>query len=273
MKETISILGCGWLGMPLGERLVKDGYTVKGSTTRAEKMDTISAAGMDPYIIGLSPTPEGDLQTFLDADILFINIPPTKGDGEPHFYFRQMQALLQCIEESRVRKVILVSATSVYPQNNEEVTEDDAVRIESPFSDTAWLDIEELFTRHDGFKTTVLRFSGLIGGEYQPGRYFSGKELGGADDPVNMIHREDCICIIEQLIAKNLFGEIFNASADEHPTRRQLYSRSCEIMGIEPPIFIDKPLPYRLVNCDKLKKALNYHFIYPDPYAALSKTH
>ncbi|MGO0307191.1 hypothetical protein ACTL6P_11370 [Endozoicomonas acroporae] len=269
MKETISILGCGWLGMPLGERLVKDGYPVKGSTTREEKLEAISAVGMKPYIIGLSPEPEGDIDSFLATDILFINIPPGKGDGQPLFYLRQMKALLNRIEQSRVKKIILISATSVYPQNNVEVTEDDAVRIESPFSDTAWLDIEQLFTDHDDLKTTVLRFSGLIGGEYQPGRYFSGKELGGADDPVNMIHREDCLQIIGQIIAKNLFGEIFNASADAHPTRRQLYTKSCEIMDIEPPIFIDKPMPYRLVNCDKLKKALNYQFVYPDPLEAL----
>ncbi|MGB1272279.1 MAG: hypothetical protein ACPG5T_09405, partial [Endozoicomonas sp.] len=117
---------------------------------------------------------------------------------------------------------------------NREVTEEDAALIQPPFSDTAWLDIEELFTKNNSFKTTVLRFSELIVGEYQPGRYFSGKELGGADDPVNMIHREDCILIIEQIILLNVFGETFNASADEHPTCRQLYTRSCELMGIAP---------------------------------------
>lgn len=142
-----------------------------------------------------------------------------------------MKHLVARIESSKISKVIFVSATSVYPQENREVTEEDAVRIQSPFSDTAWLDIEELFTKSNAFKTTVLRFSGLIGGEYQPGRYFSGKELGGADDPVNMIHREDYIRIIEQIILQNVFGETFNASADEHPTRRQLYTRSCELMG------------------------------------------
>ena len=182
-----------------------------------------------------------------------------------------MQALLNHVAQARVNKAILNSATSVYPQDNGEVTEADAVRIESPFMDTPWLDVEDLFTGHSGLKTTILRFSGLIGAEYQPGRYFSGRELGGADDPVNMIHREDCLGIIEQIIAKNLFGEVFNASADQHPTRRELYTRSCELMGIDPPIFIDQPMPYRLVNCDKLKKALNYQFIYPDPLTALEK--
>ena len=158
MKETISILGCGWLGMPLGERLVNSGYHVKGSTTREEKMPAIIAAGMEPYIIGLSPESEGDIESFLDTDILFINIPPGKGDGLPGFYLRQMQALLERVVQSRVRKVILISATSVYPQNNCEVTEDDAVRIESPFMDTPWLDVEDLFTKQATLKTTILRF-------------------------------------------------------------------------------------------------------------------
>ncbi len=271
MQETISILGCGWLGMPLGVRLVNNGYRVKGSTTREEKRQAIIAAGMEPYVIDLSPEPEGDIESFLDTDILFINIPPGKGDGLPGFYLRQMQVLLKRVEQSRVSKAILISTTGVYPQNNCEVTENDAVRIESPFMDTPWLDVEDLFTRHAGLTTTIVRFSGLIGGEYQPGRYFSGRELGGADDPVNMIHREDCLRIIEQIIGKNIFGDVFNASADEHPTRRQLYTRSCEILGMEPPVFVDQPMPYRLVNCDKLKKALGYQFVYPDPLTALEK--
>lgn len=33
---TVSILGCGWLGLPLAEQLLAEGYSVKGSTTRAE---------------------------------------------------------------------------------------------------------------------------------------------------------------------------------------------------------------------------------------------
>ena len=254
MQQTISILGCGWLGMPLGARLT--GYRVKGSTTHREKLSKIAALGMTPYRIQLTPTPEGDIDTFLDTDVLLVNIPPTKGDGQPHFYYRQMHALLQRIIKNRVQKIILISATSVYPQHNQWVTEDDAVAIQSPFSDTVWLDIETLFNQPN-LKTTVLRFSGLMGNKYQPGRHVSGRELGGPDVPVNMIHLEDCLQIITQIITDDIFGEVFNASADEHPTRRQLYTRSCELLGIAPPIFIDQPKPYRLVNCDKLKKHLN----------------
>jgi len=269
--SIISIMGCGWLGLPLGERLVKAGYVVKGSTTREDKKALLSKVGITPSLARFNPELEGDISDLMQADVLIINIPPGKGDGQPQFYLRLVQHLLPAIERSDIDKVIFVSATSVYPQNNEEVREEDAIRIQSPHSDTAWLDVEQLFTENTHFRTTILRFSGLIGGEYQPGRYFSGRELGGADDPVNMIHQEDCIRIIQKVIEQSVWGEVFNASADQHPTRRQLYSRSTELMGVAPPIFKEEPRPYRIVNCDKLKRQLDYEFVYPDPLLALGQ--
>ena len=86
-----------------------------------------------------------------------------------------------------------------------------------------------------------------------------------------MIHQEDCIRIIQKVIEQGVWGEIFNASADQHPTRRQLYSRSTELMGVAPPIFKEEPRPYRIVNCDKLKRQLDYEFVYPDPLLALDQ--
>ena len=270
MKQMISILGCGWLGLPLGVHLHSCGYAVKGSTTQEEKQTTLMSAGIQPYVLRLTPEPKGDIQSFLDTDILIVNVPPGKGDGQPNYYLRAMKALISEIEKSRVNKVLFISTTSVYPQHNTTVIEEDAIHIKSRFSDTIWLDVEELFTQHKQFTSTVLRFSGLIGGNYQPGRHACGKELAGAESPTNMIHRKDCLQIIEQIISKNVFGEVFNASADLHPTRRQLYNQSCKVLDVEPPIFNNEPSPYRIVNSDKLKKALNYRFSFPDPLDALN---
>lgn len=78
MKETISILGCGWLGLPLGAKLVEAGYSIKGSSTREEKRAVIHEAGMQPCLLTLTPEPEGELEPLLNSDILFINVPPVK---------------------------------------------------------------------------------------------------------------------------------------------------------------------------------------------------
>ena len=53
--KSVSIMGCGWLGFPLAEYLIKKKYSVKGSTTSAEKIDKLLAAGIDAFIITSTP--------------------------------------------------------------------------------------------------------------------------------------------------------------------------------------------------------------------------
>ncbi|RZJ28768.1 MAG: short-chain dehydrogenase, partial [Flavobacterium sp.] len=50
----ISILGCGWLGLPLAKSLIQKGYSVKGSTTSENKVDVLQANNIDPFVISLS---------------------------------------------------------------------------------------------------------------------------------------------------------------------------------------------------------------------------
>ena len=44
MKQ-ISILGCGWLGFPLAQALLKAGFSTKGSTTSIDKKEMLEKAG------------------------------------------------------------------------------------------------------------------------------------------------------------------------------------------------------------------------------------
>jgi 3-hydroxyisobutyrate dehydrogenase-like beta-hydroxyacid dehydrogenase len=44
-NESISILGCGWLGLPLAGELVREGYAVKGSTNAEWLWKTTQVAG------------------------------------------------------------------------------------------------------------------------------------------------------------------------------------------------------------------------------------
>ena len=59
---------------------------------------------------------------------------------------------------------------------------------------------------------------------------------------------------------------MFNATCDEHPTRREYYSREARKYGIEPPLFETESAPeYKIVSNEKLKETLGYRMIYPDP--------
>ena len=81
--KTISILGCGWLGTPLAERLVQAGHTVKGSTRTPEKLAALRAKGIQPYLIRLGPDlNNGEAADFFDSDVLILNIPPGRRDPQ-----------------------------------------------------------------------------------------------------------------------------------------------------------------------------------------------
>ncbi|GAB3814760.1 hypothetical protein GCM10028895_08160 [Pontibacter rugosus] len=65
-KGIVSIMGCGWLGLPLAEQLVKQGYTVKGSTTTAAKQALLEEKNIQPYLLNLADeqVDEEQLQDF-----------------------------------------------------------------------------------------------------------------------------------------------------------------------------------------------------------------
>jgi nucleoside-diphosphate-sugar epimerase len=266
--ETISILGCGWVGLPLAEHLIQSGYKVKGSTRTKNDIPILESKGINPCFLVIDPEVRGEnLEGFFDSDILIINFPPERRDDIVEYHERQAISLIQRIKLSSIKKVVFVSSTSVYPDLNCEVTEDE---IEEPFksSGTALLKFESLLNNSVEFKTTILRFAGLIGYERKPGRFLAGKkEVINAQAPVNLIHRDDCINIIHQIIQKNIWSETFNACADLHPTRKDYYINTTSKLGLIPPTFVEtNDYSYKIVSNEKLKKRLNYVYKYPDPF-------
>ncbi len=267
-KETITILGCGWLGLPLARTLVKEGYSVKGSTTREERLETIHDAGVEPYLVKLDPEVNGDdIVAFLQSDILIVNIPPARRDDIVEYHIEQFSSLIDALGQSPVRSVLLVSSTSVYPALNSEVTEEDGVDPES-LAGQALLLVEEMLMQESGFQTTVLRFGGLVGYDRNPAKYLASMaEITHSDQPMNLVHRDDCVKIISEIIRLEQWGEVFNACSPVHPLRKEYYGRAAATAGIESPPLAPsaEPAPYKLVNSDKMINALHYHFLYPDP--------
>lgn len=270
--KKIAILGCGWMGLPLGEALVKEGYRVNGSTTTPEKTIKIAGAGMSPYVFRVDPgttlTGAGD---FFDVDVLFLDIPPGRRDPDVETsYPARVRAVVEALHGTPVRHVVLAGSTSVYPDLNREVTEDDAGDPGSA-SGRALLAAEALLQAADGFETTILRFGGLYGYDRQPGRFLAGRTgVDGGEAPVNLIHRDDCLGIVAAVVAQDVRGVVLNACADAHPTRRALYTAAARRLGLVPPVFSDAPAAYKIVSNRRLKETLGYRFRHPDPLADLS---
>ncbi len=249
MKQ-VSVLGTGWLGKPLAVSLLKKGYKVKGSTTSQERLAELKSHGISPFLINID-----DLDThhiFLQSDILIVAI--TSKNIEAFKFFVEQIKFWEHL------KVIFISSTSVYPNTNAVVTEDNQT-VQKPLTE-----IENLFRKNPYFETTIIRFAGLFGPNRHPGNWFrGGRKIPQPDGFVNMIHQEDCINIIHEIIDQNVWGETFNACSNHHPTRREFYSNAKLSLGLDVPEFkeTDKPL-YKIISSKKLQKVLDYRFEYDD---------
>ena len=251
MKNNISILGCGWLGFPLALTLTKNGYSIKGSTTSEIKVKLLNNNGVQPFIIDLSNR-ENEFKKFLNSEVLIIAIPSKNIAG--------FKNLISHIENSKIKNILFISSTSVYPNSNSIITEENLIH------KTPLYEIEMLFKTNTNFKSTILRFGGLIGYDRKPGNFFkNGKIINYPDAFVNLIHRDDCIQIIKEIIAKNIWSKTLNACTDTHPKKRDFYTKEFRKEGRNNPIFNELASnEYKIINSDQLKKILNYNFIYSD---------
>jgi nucleoside-diphosphate-sugar epimerase len=259
MNETISILGCGWYGLPLAKALRSRNYIVKGSTTSQEKMATLKQVDIEPYLVNFEEDKVTCDPKFLNSKILVICIPPKRSTGAQSSFPRKIQNILNAAENSNVENIIFTSSTAVYGDHNQMVTEIDEPEPETP-SGQAMVRAEQIL-RHQNIKTTIIRFAGLIGPERDPARFFAGKtNVPNGRAPVNLIHLEDCIGLTVSILEQNAFGHIFNASCPDHPSRQDFYTRAATRSKLEVPTFIDELNKWKTVSTNHIPSLLNYKY-------------
>ncbi|GHB68744.1 NAD-dependent epimerase/dehydratase family protein [Persicitalea jodogahamensis] len=269
--KTISIIGCGWLGFPLATHLLESGYPhIKGSTTSSEKLPVLRQAGIDAHIASLTPEPQGqNWPDLLAADTLIVDIPPRQSKQGEDFHPQQMRNLASLIENSPLSEIIYVSSTSVYPELNKTMSEDDVLDPQQSASPHL-VEAEQIITglRKAGKTVTILRCGGLMGYDRIPGKYVRGRrDITTGDVPVNYIHRDDVVAIISALLTQEIGNETFNVVAPEHPPRRAVYEKSCLENHWEVPTFTqpESPESFKVVSSEKITRRLSYTFAYPNP--------
>ncbi|MAP81737.1 MAG: NAD(P)-dependent oxidoreductase [Aequorivita sp.] len=264
MNNTIAITGLGWLGQPLAYRLSALNYTVKGSVTSIQKATLLQQNGFNAFPVEISERGiDGEIQALLNnTDCLIIMIPPGLRKNTGADYVLKMTHLLEAVKASEVKKVILVSSTSVYDDAQGKVTEKNDPQPQT-IAGKQLRQVEELFLNSDEIKTTVVRFGGLIGGSRQPAKYLAGrKDLADGNAPVNLIHRDDCINILVEILKRDAFGKVFNAVHPNHPTKADYYIEKAKELSLVPPAFKDTTTNelFKQVDSENLETVLNYTF-------------
>ena len=274
MNKKISILGCGWLGLPLAKSLLAKGYEVKGSTTSESKLEVFKNAGISPFQIQLDTHQIiGNMEDFLkETNVLVIDIPPglrreTSTSNEMTFV-NKIKNLIPFIEKSGFQKVIFVSSTSVYGDDFPivEITEETKPNPDTE-SGKQLVITETLLQSNSNFKTTVIRFGGLLGEDRHPVKFLAGRaNVENPDAPINMIQREDCIGVIEKALEFAQddnweWNQTFNAVAPQHPTRKAYYHKKAEILNLPLPTFAeDSESKGKIISSKKVERILGYSF-------------
>lgn len=272
-KQSISILGCGWLGFPLARRLLENGFSVRGSSRDSIRLSDLEKEGIEPFEVDTEKSLDREeLTPFWSSDTLLINIPPGRRKGDVlQRHPEEIAAILNRAETGGVQKIFFVSSTSVYDSGPGIKHETDLYAGEATRSSGQALRLIEQRLRSDSrFKWTIVRPGGLYGYDRHPANYLAGKrDLSGGTRPVNLIHRDDLIRAIERLLDTGITGEDFNVVSDKHPTREAFYQAMARIHGLDEPRFSPEKSNRggKKISNQKLKQTLDFEFLYPDPAA------
>lgn len=220
--KNLTIISLGWLGMKLYNELSNsDTYSVTGSYNLSKK----EIENEYHFDINFDSELPSKIQ---DADIIFFNLPPSKIDS-PEI----MKKFLNKIQD---KELIFISSTSVYGQ--EGTFDENDLPVPTTKNGKFLLDIEEYIVSN--FKNfNIIRPGGLYGENRHPARYLSGKDVSYSyKEVVNLISDNDLLKIIKQSMKVN--RKTINAVNSNHPSKRECYTKSAEVLGINPPNFSDK---------------------------------
>jgi nucleoside-diphosphate-sugar epimerase len=275
----VLIVGCGYVGLPLGAELVRQGHEVSGLRRNASSENELKAAGIQPLVADVTK-PETLAMLPQNFDWV-VNCVAAGGGAEDYrqVYLQGTRNLIEWLEPNLPKKFVYTSSTSVYGQ-----TDGSQVKESSPTEppvETAkiLLETEKLLltaTQEKKFPAVILRVAGIYGPDR--GHWFKqflkneARIEGDGSRFLNMIHRDDLIGGIIAALKSGRPGEIYNATDDEPVSQLHFFQWLAQSL--------DKPLPpsepenpdenrkrgatNKRVSNRKLRMELGYQFKYPN---------
>jgi len=263
--QTVSILGCGWLGTALALALLDDGYIVKGSVSSHKSSLNDPRIILYDIHVGSKLSGGSNMHDFFKTDYLIWMIPFKRSLDPPEIYADQAHAVLRQLRKMPVPYVMVVGSTSIYPMTQRIASEEQPIVPDTRRAQVL-LDVEQLFLAQSQTVTALLRVGGLHGYDRNSSRMLDGKQkIKTPEAPVNLIHRDDCVGIIKALLGQKK-GGVYNVVATQHPSRREFYTHRAKVLGLPNPKFeTTSRTHYKRVQNDKIKATLSYNFSFPDP--------
>ena len=234
--SSISIIGAGWLGLPLASHLRQLGHKLVLSRREIARVEQLTTEKWTAFSFQLGECLPDELS---QSSIAVINIPPGRKSFDPETFFANIRKLCIDLQRNNTKNIIFISTTSVYGDKQglvNELTECYPVTN----SGKIHLEIERFIHALMPKQATVLRLAGLVGDTRHPAKSLSGKQqIPNPNQAVNLIHRDDVITAIQAIIDKQLWGHTLHLAATSHPKRKEYYCWSTTQLGLPPPEFVN----------------------------------
>jgi nucleoside-diphosphate-sugar epimerase len=280
-QMRVLIIGCGYVGLPLGAELARLGHEVIGVRRAAAHDDALAAAGIKPFAADI--TQPADLARLPGPFDWVVNCASSgRGAGLDQYrqvYLQGTRHLLDWLAAAPPKKYVHTGSTSVYGQNDGSPVKETSPA--EPASETARVLVETENALLDAarakkFPAIILRAAGIYGPDR--GHLFRQYLKNEARIPgqgarfINMIHRDDLVGVIIAALKNGRPGEIYNAVDDEPVAQIHFFRWLSETLGKWMPPFAEEPsdadrkraLTNKRVQNRKLKMELGHQFKYPN---------
>jgi nucleoside-diphosphate-sugar epimerase len=241
------IIGCGYLGHRIAAAWLADGHEVSALTRSPRHAEKLQAAGITP-IIG-DVTAPATLSKLPAADTLLfaVGFDRTAGLSQRTVYVDGLTNVLQEVRD-RIGKLIYISSSSVYGQQDGEWIDEASPTLPSTSSGQVCLQAEQVVREFFPSKSqctepaaVVLRLSGIYG----PKRLLRRIEAVRSQEPVagdprawlNLIHVDDAVAAVRATAIKAEHGSTYLVSDDRPVSRQEYFDRLAALVGAHPPVF------------------------------------
>lgn len=274
------VVGCGYVGLPLGKELIRLGHEVFGLRRNPAMQAELRAAGIQPLIADLAQ-PETLTKLPCEFDWVVNCVASQGGTAEDYrrIYLEGTRNLIQWLSAKPPQKFVYTSSTSVYGQTDGFWVHETSTT--EPLAETAQilLETEKLLltaARERKLPAVVLRVAGIYGPDrgHWFKQFLKNEARMEADGTrfLNMIHRDDVIGCVIAVLKNGCPGEVYNAADDEPVSQLEFFQWLAEELGRKLPPSVPESseenrkrgATNKRVSNRKLKAELGYQFKYPD---------
>ncbi len=240
---TTLIVGCGYLGRRVGQRLHLRHERVMGTTRGETRAKEIAGWGVEPvHADVLDPD---SLARLPRSERVFycVGFDRAAGVAMRTVYVDGLANALEALA-GRTKRVVYASATSVYGRNDGGWVDEETPTAPTTESGRVCLDAERLAARvcdGHGLELVIVRYSGLYG----PGRILRRSALERGEpvvgDPskfLNLIHVDDAAAAAVAALDRGAAGRTYLATDDRPLERREFYQSAATALGAPAPRFV-----------------------------------